>query len=235
MDSSDDEVVTSVTTSTSVAAPAVVAPTPLVLPGLPPAAVEALRSPPAGRYVYNVPVYISNSPLAMPSSIQRVLNFEPVEFNLPSALLQPAVDLGSDSPLVIPPESPSHSPLLPYGPTESPPSHSPLLPYGPTSPSYSPLYRHGPTSPPTPVEDAPQIVLPLSDARPVDLLAITNAFEPRVQEEFDSEATLSSDTSYTLGSDSAYSGDWIEYKAGTRAGMDLDDPFLDDSDALGPL
>ena len=233
LDSSDDEVATSVTTS--VAAPAVAAPTSLVLPGLPPAAVEALQSPPAGRYVYNVPVYISNSPLAMPSTLQRVLNFEPVDFSLPSALLQPSVDLGSDSPLVIPPESPSHSPLLPYGPTESPPSHSPLLPYGPTSPSYSPLFRHGPTSPPTPVEAEPQIVMPLSDARPVDLLAITNAFEPRVKEEFDSEATLSSDSSYTLGSDSSYSGDWVEYKAGTKAGMDLDDPFLDDSDALGPL
>ena len=177
MDVDDDvEVATSVVAST---VPPAIASS-LVLPGLPPAAVEALRSPPAGRYVYNVPVYISNSPLAMPSTLQRVLNFEPVDFSLPSALLQPSVDLGSDSPLVIPPESPSHSPLLPYGPTESPPSHSPLLPYGPTSPSYSPLFRHGPTSPPTPVEAEPQIVLPLSDARPVDLLAITNAFEPRV-------------------------------------------------------
>jgi hypothetical protein len=79
------------------------------------------------------------------------------------------------------------------------------------------------------------IVMPLSDARDVDILAITNAFEPRGQEDFDSEITLSSDSSYTLGTDSAYSGDWVEYKAGTRAGMDLDDPFLDDSDALNPL
>ena len=236
MESSDDEVQISVATSTSVAAPAVVATTALVLPGLPPAAVEALRSPPAGRYVYNCPVYISNSPLAMPSTLQRVLNFEPVDFDLTAPLLQPPVDLGSDSPLVIPPESSSHSPLVPYGPTESPPSTSPLLPYGPTSPSYSPLHRHGPTSPPSPVQDVAEIILPLSDARPVDLLAITNAFEPRANEElFDSEATLSSDSSYTLGSDSSYSGNWCEYKAGTRAGMDLDDPFLDDSDALGPL
>ena len=104
---------TSVTSS--VAAPAV--PGPLVLPGLPPAAVEALRSPPAGRYVYNCPVFISNSPLAMPSNLQRVLNFEPVPFTMPASLLQPSADFGSDSPLVVPPESPSHSPLLPYGPT----------------------------------------------------------------------------------------------------------------------
>ena len=194
LDSDDDnvEVATSVTTSVAAAAP-------LILPGLPPAAVEALRSPPAGRYVYNCPVYISNSPLAMPSTLQRVLNFEPVEFTLPASLLQPPADFGSDSPLVIPPESPSHSPLLPYGPT---------------SPSYLPLFRHGPTSPPSPVEVEPEIVMPLADARPVDVLAITNAFEPRVKEEFDSEITVSSDTSYTLGSESAYSGDWIEYKAG---------------------
>ena len=230
MDDSDDEVQTSVATSTSVAAPAVVATTtPLVLPGLPPAAVEALRSPPAGRYVYNCPVFISNSPLAMPSTLQRVLNFEPVEFSLPGSLLQPPADFGSDSPLVVPPESPSHSPLLPYGPTS--PSHSPLLPYGPTSPSHSPLLPYGPTSPIPPVA----IVMPLADARDVDILAITNAFEPRVEQDFDSEITLSSDSSYTLGTDSAYSVDWVEYKAGTRAGMDLDDPFLDDSDALGPL
>jgi hypothetical protein len=57
--------------------------------------------------------------------------------------------------------------------------------------------------------------MPLSDARPVDLLTIRNAFEPRIKEEFDSEATISSDTSYTLRSDSSLSGDWIEYKAGT--------------------
>ena len=192
---------------------------PLVLPGLPPHAVEALRSPPAGRYIYNCPVYISNSPLAMPSNLQRVLNFEPVPFTLPASILQPPTDFGSDSPLVVPPESPSHSPLLAYGPTETPPasvSTSPLLAYGPT-------------------ETPPRIVMPLTDARDVDLLAITNAFQPRDEESFDSEITLSSDSSYTLGTDSAYSGDWVEYKAGTRAGMDLDDPFLDDSDALGPL
>ena len=115
---------TSVTTSVAAPAPAPVA-APLTLPGLPPAAVKALQSPPAGRYVYNCPVYISNSPLAMPSTLQRVLNFEPVDFNLPSALLQPpqfTLDYtGSYSPLVLPPTSPSHSPLLPHGPT-SPPS-----------------------------------------------------------------------------------------------------------------
>ena len=77
--------------------------------------------------------------------------------------------------------------------------------------------------------------MPLSDARPVDLLAITNAFEPRVKEEFDSEATISSDTSYTLRSDSSLSGDWVEYKAGITDGMDMEDPFLDDSDVFGPI
>ena len=196
---------TSVSTSTSVGAPAV--PGPLVLPGLPPAAVEALRSPPAGRYVYNCPVYISNSPLAMPSNLQRVLNFEPVPFTFPAALLQPPADFGSDSPLVVPDESPSHSPL----------------------------FRHGPTSPPSPVEPETAIVMPLADARQVDILAITNAFEPRVKEEFDSEATISSDSSYTLGSDSSLSGAWVEYVKGTTVGMDLGDDFLDDSDLFKPI
>ena len=56
-----------------------------------------------------------------------------------------------------------------------------------------------------------------------------------MKEEFDSEATISSDSSYTLGSDSSLSGDWIEYKAGVTEGMDLDDPFLDDSDLFKPI
>ena len=118
MDDEDDnvELASSVSTSVGVAAPAPAA-TPLELPGLPPAAIAALQSPPAGRYIYNCPVYISNSPLAMPSTLQRVLNFEPVEFQLPASLVQPPTDFGTDSPLVVPPESPSHSPLLPYGPT----------------------------------------------------------------------------------------------------------------------
>ena len=221
MDSDDDvEVATSVVAST--VPPAVAAP--LVLPGLPPAAVEALRSPPAGRYVYNCPVYISNSPLAMPSTLQRVLNFEPVEFTLPAALL--------DAPSFTLPRPPSpHTP--PRCPTSPPSPHTP--PRCPTSP-YSPhTPPRPPTSPPTPVPLPTEIVMPLADARPVDLLAITNAFEPRFKEEFDSEVTVSSDTSYTLGSDSAYSGDWVEYKAGVRAGMDLDDPFLDDSDVFGAI
>ena len=72
--------------------------------------------------------------------------------------------------------------------------------------------------------------MPLSDARPVDLLAITNGFQPRVKEEFDSEATISSDSSYTLGSDSSLSGQWVEYVKGTTIGMDMDDDFIDDSD-----
>ena len=144
----------------------------------------------------------------MPSTLQRVLNFEPVEFTLPESLLQPPVfSFGSDSPLVLAPTLLSHSPLLP----------------------------HGPTSPPTPVDVVNEIIMPLSDARPVDLLAITNAFEPRIKEEFDSEATISSDTSYTLRSDSSLSGDWVEYKAGVTEGMDLDDSFLDDSDLFKPI
>lgn len=196
---------TSVSTSTSVAAPPV--PAALVLPGLPPAAVEALRSPPAGRYVYNVPVYISNSPLAMPTTLQRVLNFEPVVYDLPGSLLQPPVFAdGSETPEIL------------NG-----------------TPSHSPLTAHGPTSPPTPVDVPTEIIMPLSDARPVDLLAITNAFEPRVKEEFDSEATISSDSSYTLGSDSSLSGHWVEYVKGTTIGMDFGDDFIDDSDVFKPL
>ena len=188
----------------STVAPAVAAP--LVLPGLPPAAVEALRSPPAGRYVYNVPVYISNSPLAMPTTLQRVLNFEPVAYDLPVSLLQPPVfGDGSETPEIL----------------------------NPTSPSHSPLTAHGPTSPPTPVDVQTEILMPLSDARPVDLLAITNGFEPRVQEDFDSDMTLTSDSSYTLGSqDSPRSGDWREYERGRTDGMDMEDPFIDDSSDL---
>ena len=77
--------------------------------------------------------------------------------------------------------------------------------------------------------------MPLSDARQVDVLAITNAFEPRDKDEFDSEATISSDSSYTLGSDSSVSGEWFEYVKGTTVGMDLGDSFLDDSELFKPL
>ena len=143
---------------TSVAAPTA-SPAPLILPGLPPAAVEALRSPPAGRYVYNVPVYMSTSPLAMPSTLQRVLNFEPVQLPLPvgASLLEASVLEGFETPII-------------------------LAPTLPTSVSHSPLLAHGPTSPPTPVEVATEIAMPLGDARTVDLLAITNGFEPRMEE-----------------------------------------------------
>ena len=93
-----------------------------------------------------------------------------------------------------------------------------------------------PTSPPSPV-DIPAIVMPLADARQVDVLAITNGFEPRVKEEFDSEATIPSDSSYTLGSeDSPRSGEWQEYQIGTTNGMDLDDDFVnDDEDSIDKL
>ena len=56
MDEDDNvEVATSVSTSVAVPAPA---PTPLELPGLPPAAIAALQSPPAGRYIYTIVLYI---------------------------------------------------------------------------------------------------------------------------------------------------------------------------------
>ena len=116
--------------ATSVAVPTVT-PAPLVLPGLPAAAVEALRSPPAGRYVYNIPVYISNSPLAMPSSIQRVLNHEPVDFTLPPALL-------------VRPFSPHTPPRCPTSPAS--PHTPPRCPTSPFSPHTPP---RPPTSPPT--------------------------------------------------------------------------------------
>ena len=78
--------------------------------------------------------------------------------------------------------------------------------------------------------------MPLSDARPVDLLAITNGFQPRIKEEFDSDMTLTSDSSYTLGSqDSPRSGDWREYERGRTDGMDMEDSFIDDSDLFGPI
>ena len=114
-------------------------------------------------------------------------------------------------------------------------SDSPLV-LAPTSPSYSPLLLHEPTSPPTPVDVVNEIIMPLSDARQVDILAITNAFEPRIKDEYDSEVTIPSDSSYTLGSEnSPRSAEWKEYEKGTTEGMDLEDSFLDDSDAFKPI
>jgi hypothetical protein len=173
----------------------------MVLPGLPPSAIAALQSPPAGLYAYNVPVYQSNSSLAVPQNLQRVLNFAPSDMVLP----------------------PLRFPRTPPRPPTSPPSpHTPPRP--PTLPP----------SPPTPMDRVPR-VMHLSDARQVDLLAITNAFEPRVKEEFSSIGTIPTESDDGVGSviiaseDSERSGLWYEYIKGKKMGMDIHDAFIDDS------
>jgi hypothetical protein len=192
---------------------------PLILPGLPPSAIAALKSPPSGRYVYNMPVYQSTSVLARPQNLQRVLNFAPSDYVLP--------------PLVFP----SHGPPTPPRPPTSPPSpHTPPRPpTSPYSPHTPPRPPTSPPSPPTPMDRVPR-VMHLSDARQVDVLAITNAFEPRVKEEFDSIGTVPTESDDGVGSviiaseDSERSGQWYEYIKQKKMGMDIDDPFIDDSD-----
>ena len=79
-------------------------------------------------------------------------------------------------------------------------------------------------SPPTPVDDEP-LVLSLQDARSVDILAMTNGYQGRLI-----KYESSTDSSCTLGThDSKRSGDWCEYQKGKKMGMDLFDPFIDDS------
>ena len=92
---SDDEVEV---LHTSVVSSTITNPTPgpsfpMALPGLPPAAVRALQSPPAGRYVYNMPVYQSDSPLAVPQNLQRVLNFAPADIVIPPMVWNTSVGL----------------------------------------------------------------------------------------------------------------------------------------------
>jgi hypothetical protein len=96
----------------------------MALPGLPPAAVRALTSPPAGRYVYNMPVYQSDSPLAVPQRLQRVINWEPVDFVLPPIVFnQPPFTELSPSSHTPPPTTPTlTSPLSPPIPVFSPPT-----------------------------------------------------------------------------------------------------------------
>jgi hypothetical protein len=189
-------------------------PQPMVLPGLPPSAVAALKSPPAGRYVYNVPVYQSNSPLAVPQNLQRVLNFAPDDIVIPPMVWNTSVGLAWNAPSYT--GEPS---LSPGTPPPSTPDHE-----DDTLPLIHPFGAPMPT-PPSPVPAEP-LVLSLEDARSVDLLAITNGFDGRpIKKEY------STDTSCTLGTeDSARSGDWCEYQKGKKMGMDLADPFIDDSE-----
>ena len=57
------------------------------------------------------------------------------------------------------------------------------------------------------------------------------------KEEFDSDVTIPTDSSYTLGSeDSPRSGDWEKYQHGTINGMDIEDGFVnDDEDSIDKL
>jgi hypothetical protein len=210
---SDDEVTI---LHTSVLSSTVPDPTPvaLELPGLPPAAIEALQSPPAGMYAYNMPVYQSASPLAMPQLLQRYLNFEATDYFNPPMQWNTSVGLAWNAPSYV-----SELSISPHTPPPSTPDAEDdtlllIQPFETTFPA-----------PPTPVSDEP-LVLSLQDARSVDLLAITNGFEGRpIKKEY------STDTSCTLGThDSARSGDWCEYQKGKKMGMDLADPFIDDSE-----
>jgi hypothetical protein len=182
---------------------------PMALPGLPPAAARALQSLPVGRYVYNMPVFQSDSPLAVPQTLKRVLNFEPVDFVVPPILLNVNSGIVWNHPSYM--EELSMSPHTP--PPTTPSEDGEVLPL---------IHPFG--APPSPVPPEP-LVLSVQDARSVDLLAITNGFEGRpIKKEY------STDTSCTLGTqDSARSGDWSEYQKGKKMGMDLSDPFIDDS------
>ena len=69
----------------------------------------------------------------------------------------------------------------------------------------------------------------------MDVLAITNGFEPRIKEEFDSIGTVPTESDDGDGSvviaseDSERSGLWYEYIKGKKMGMDMEDSFIDDS------
>jgi hypothetical protein len=186
---------------------------PMALPGLPPAAVAALQSPPAGRYVYNCPVYQSNSPLAVPQNLQRVLNFAPVDMVIPPMVWNTSVGLAWNAPSYTGESLTSPGTPPPSTPDQEDDTLLPIEPFEMMMPA-----------PPSPVPSEP-LVLSLQDARSVDLLAITNGFEGRpIKKEY------STDTSCTLATeDSARSGDWCEYQKGKKMGMDLSDPFIDDS------
>ena len=211
----DDDDVTILHTSvvSSTATIPTPAPAPLELPGLPPAAIEALRSPPAGMYAYNVPVFQSTSPLARPQLLQRYLNFKPTDFfewNTSVGLAWNAPSYSGVESLTSPGTPP------PSTPEREDNTLLPIQPFGPIP--------DGIPSPPTPLSDAP-LVLSLEDARSVDILAVTNGYQGRLI-----NYESSTDTSCTLGThDSERSGDWCEYQKGKKMGMDLLDPFIDDS------
>ena len=69
----------------------------------------------------------------------------------------------------------------------------------------------------------------------MDVLAITNGFEPRIKEEFDSIGTVPTESDDGDGSvviaseDSERSGLWYEYIKQKKMGMDMEDSFIDDS------
>jgi hypothetical protein len=226
---------------TSVVSSTVTNPTPgpLVLPGLPPAAIAALQSPPAGMYAYNIPVYQSDSPLAMPQLLKRYLNFEATEYVNPPMVWNTSVGLAWNAPSYVP----ELDNVEPHTPPPSTPDNEddtllliqPFETTSPAPPSPVPsdeddnlplIYPFGRPlpQPPSPVPAEP-LVLSLQDARSVDILAMTNGYQGRLI-----KYESSSDSSCTLGThDSARSGDWCEYQKGKKMGMDLHDPFIDDS------
>jgi hypothetical protein len=188
-----------------------------------PTTATVLSSPPAGRYVYNMPIYQSDSPLAVPQTLKRVLNFEPTDFVIPPMVWNTSAGLAWNAPSYT--GEPSLSPGTP--PPSSPDNEDDTLPL--IHPFGAP--QSAVPAPPSPVPDEP-LVLSLQDAREVDLLAITNGFdERRIKQEFSSTESDDGDGSVVIASeDSERSGLWYEYIKGKKMGMDLDDSFIDDSD-----
>jgi hypothetical protein len=211
-ESDGDEVKESTELHTSVVSSTITNPTP----------ATSLASPPAGRYLYNMPVYQSDSPLAVPQTLQRVLNFEPTDYVIPPMVWNTSTGLAWNAPSYT--GEPSLSPSTPP-PSTPDREDDTLLPIPPLQATES-----DEPGPPSPVPSEP-LVLSLKDARDVDLLAITNGFDERIiKQEISSTESDDGDGSIVIGSEeSERSGFWYEYIRNKKMGMDLEDSFIDDS------
>jgi hypothetical protein len=171
------------------------------------------QSPTPGVYTYTMITNahpITQSPLLSPDTdllpLRRQLDFEPI------------------SPPTLTP-SYLEEPITPTITFDSPIDYTPVSPlFSPTSPANYQLYlaNHPHPRTPSPIPVLPSVLDP-SDARDVDNLVITNAYEV--------SSITNSDSSRTLNSfDSPKSGYSEEYIRGSVSGMDLEDPFIDDTD-----
>ena len=124
-------------------------------------------------------------------------------------------------------------PATPIITFDSPIDNTPVSPlFSPTSPANYQLYlaNHPHPRTPSPIPAIPSFLDP-SDARDVDVLVVTNAYEDSSITNSDSVDCPHDDSSCTLNSfDSPKSGYSEEYIRGSVSGMDLEDPFIDDSD-----